>query len=328
MLSSLSFTPTFPKTKERPKSPVAMIVSDTEEPQDGDEDGEDDKSLSELSLSQSLNTSSADTVSVSQNSQPPALEEEDNTDLLEATQIVDQSDPPSPDPQSLARDQNSNKSKEKSLNSLISLHREIQNPGANYWMNEMIKSRTKPKELDIEDPNFPFNPSSSQKMNLNQSPVETLKDFLGEISLTDQLVKTGVRHPAELTRGRHWAKLKKKNRNLFLDKLSGGEGDGEPATSSSSSKAGKRSRSSSSEETPGPSTSTSTTSPVTSRLKRRKMRDETQRKSSSPDPATPNTPNTPRGKGKKEPPMGTCPICNRSMKCSVLEIHAGEAVTD
>ena len=331
ILNNLSFTPTFPKTEERPDSPVVMIVSDTEEPQDedgdddGDEDGdkEDDHSLSELSQSQSLNTSSADTVSVGQNSQPPPLEEEqeeqmeDDMDMMEATQIVDQSDPPSPDSQSLAMDQNSNNAKEKSRN------KKIKNPGANYWMKEMIKSRSKPKKLDIEDPNFPFTSSQEMNMTKNPNPVETLKDFLEGISLTDQLVKTGVRHPAKLTRGKPWAKLTKKNRNLFLEKLSEGEGDCAPATSSE--KAGKRSRASSPEETPEPSTSISTTSPVTGRFKRRKIRDVTKRKSSSPDPATPNTS---RVKGKKEPPMGTCPICNRSMKCSVLEIHAGEAVTD
>ena len=165
-LAGCSFSPTFSKTDKdkRPESPGEMIVSGNDEPED--EDGESDKSMSELS--QGLNTSSADTVLVSQNSQPPLeVEEMEEEDMVEGgdTQIIDQSDPPSSDCQSdksLARDQNSNDAEKKK-----SIPEEFKNSGAYYWMNEMLKSLRNPKKLDIEDPSFPFTSSSSKKMNTN-----------------------------------------------------------------------------------------------------------------------------------------------------------------
>ena len=100
-----------------------------------------------------------------------------------------------------------------------------------------------------------------------------------------------------------------------------GEEDCEPATSSS--KAGKRKRSSSLKEISGPSSTTP--SPVTSRSDWMKNRDETKeddyvKKIKVEGSLTTATPNTSREKVEK----GTCPICNKSMKFSVLERHAGE----
>ena len=320
-VASCAFTPFAPgsnsKTDKdpRPESPGEMIVSGSEEPADGD--GETDKSMSELS--QGLNTSSADTVLVSQNSQPPPeeveeMEEMEEEDLVGGgdTQIIDQSDPPSSDcwsDKSLARDQNSNDAEKKK-----SITKEFKNSGANYWLNEMLKSGSKPKKLDIEDPSFPFTSSSSQRMitKISQNSVESLDEFLGGISLSDRIVKTGLRHPAKLTRGKGWVKLKKKNTNLFMEKLlGGGQKDGEPAASSSQAR--KRRRSSSPEELPGTS-NTPTTSPVTSRPKRKKNREETRAGDSA--------------KKSKEQPVGACPLCYRSMRVSVLQEHAGEALTD
>ena len=301
-------TPTFSKTDKdkRPESPGEMIVSGSEEP--ADEDGEADMSMSEQSQSQSLNTSSADTVLVSQNSQPSLVLEVEEMEEEEMgggdTQIIDQSDQSDcRSDKSLARDQNSNDAEKKK-----SITKEFKNSGANYWLNEMLKSRSKPKKLDIEDPSFPFTSSFSQRMktNMNQNSVETLDEFLGGISLSDKIVKTGLRHPAKHTRGKGWVKLKKKNTNLFMEKLLGGVQEvGEPATSSS--KTGKRSRSSSPEELPGPST-TPTTSPVTSRSRRKKNREDSAKKTN-------------------KQPAGTCPLCYKSMRLSVLQEHAGEALT-
>ena len=53
---------------------------------------------------------------------------------MEDTQILDQSGPPSP--AEIQRDRNSNAKV---------------NSGAIYWLNEITKSSTKPKKLDIED---------------------------------------------------------------------------------------------------------------------------------------------------------------------------------
>merc|ERR1712183_946997 len=105
---------------------------------------------------------------------------EEEEDFVGDTQILDQSDPVIPDSQSqsLARDQNSNSSKEKNLN------KELKNSRATYWMNNFLKSLTKPKELDIEDPAFPFTSSSSASMKLKLKPnsVETLNEVLRGIS--------------------------------------------------------------------------------------------------------------------------------------------------
>ena len=135
----------------------------------------------------------------------------------------------------------------------------------------------------------------------DQNPQETVEEFQGGQS--DRKTETGLR----------------------------AEEDGKPPTSSS--KAGKRKRSSSQEETPEPSSS-STTTPVISRSQWRKNKEETKEdnsvkniKASSPKAeGSPPTPATPNSSGKK--PLGTCPICFKSMKFSVLERHAGEAVTD
>lgn len=231
---------------------------------------EEDKSLSELQVS--LNTSSADTVLLSQNSQEEVE--------MEDTQIIDQSAPPSPG-------QIPTKAEEKSAN------KKFKSSGGIYWLNEFLKSRTKPKKLNIEDDFFPSTSPSPQRLNMNQSqnPEESLKDFFGGIS------EEGLRHPAKLTRGIKWIKLTRKNKTLF-----GGEDSSEPA---SSSNAGKRRGSSPVEETPGSSTSP----PLASRKKSK---------------AT--TPNSSRVKGKKEQPQGICPMCERTMKMTVLERHAGEAV--
>ena len=104
-----------------------------------------------------------------------------------------------------------------------------------------------------------------------------------------------------------------------------GEEDCEPVRGSSN--VGKRKRSSLPEEIPGPSTSSP--SPVTRRSERRKNKDEIKeddsvKKVKVEESPTTSTPNTSREKVKK----GSCPICNKAMKFSVLEKHAGETETD
>ena len=159
ILENLAFKPlssnqqTETEESERADSPGKMLVSDTEEDADGQEDK---KSLSELSSS--LSTSSADTVLLSQNSNShsdsqPSLEVEEPSceetpPVQEDTQIKDQvqSGPSSFD--QIPRDQNSNAKK---------------NSGAFYWPNEFLKSGTKPKKLDIEDISFPATSSLSQR---------------------------------------------------------------------------------------------------------------------------------------------------------------------
>ena len=273
-------------------------------------DGEDEEveSLSQLSLSLSLNSSSADTVLLSQNSHNSQYQYSQYSQSLKVedveaeepryedtqTQILDQSYPSSPR-------QSQTKAKEKSP------HTEVKNSGEIYWLNEILKSRSKPKKLDIEDISFQLTPASSHRlsMSLTQNPEETLKDFLG--GKADWIVKEGIRHPAKLNRRICWTGCE----------------------SASSSKAGKRKRSSSAKKTPRASTS----NPVSSRSKRRKSKYELKEndsvknsKRSSPEGfSDPATPKTSRVKGKKEQPQGTCPICNKSMKLAVLARHAGEA---
>ena len=159
ILENLSFKPLSSsqqtEERERADSPGKMLVSDTEEDADGQEDK---KSLSELSSS--LSASSADTVLLSQNQNSnshsdsqPSLEVEEPScqetpPVQEDTQIKDkvQSGPSSSD--QIPRDQNSNAK---------------ENSGAFYWPNEFLKSGTKPKKLDIEDISFPATSSLSQR---------------------------------------------------------------------------------------------------------------------------------------------------------------------
>ena len=255
---------------------------------------EEVESLSQLSLSLSLNSSSADTVLLSQNSHNSQYQYSQYSQSLKVedveaeepryedtqTQILDQSCPSSPR-------QSQTKAKEKSP------HTEVKNSGEIYWLNEILKSRTKPKKLDIENISFQLTPSSSYRLSMSftQNPEETLKDFLG--GKADWIVKEGIRHPAKLNRRICWTGCE----------------------SASSSKAGKRKRPSSAKKTPRASTST----PASNRSKRRKSKYELK---GCADPATPKTS---RVKGKKEQPQGTCPICNKSMKLAVLARHAGEA---
>lgn len=150
-LKNLSFQPTFSnaKTDKRPESHGGMplMVFDSEEEEDGKE--EERKSVSDLV--QSLNTSSADTVLLSQNSSQSELEVDEKA-MPEDTQIMDQSGNPSPD----QRDQNCNAK---------------ENSGASYWLNELLNSKS--KKLDIEDISFPSTSSPSQRDEPAPEPSST-----------------------------------------------------------------------------------------------------------------------------------------------------------
>lgn len=83
----------------------------------------------------------------------------------------------------------------------------------------------------------------------------------------------------------------------------------------------KRRGSRTKEESQGPALSSPVT-PVTSRPIWRRIRGFRGTPQAKGSPATPNT--TPVKKEKEEIPLGTCPICNRSMKMTMLERHAGQ----
>ena len=298
-----------------------------------------------LQVTQSTNTeeafnTSADTIILLDEDEDPSPQNSGDVKPLivggsDNTLILSQDTPPPP-----PRDK-----KSQELEWSFAKEVEINNPRANHWVRQMLSASM--KKLTLNDATRPL--ESFEEM---RSPSRTMEDLREGMKLSSEIMKKGVKHHSKDSKAKSKkflpVKIKQKsqaktlipsqrrNRSQFLEKLlkeeAGDNGDDEdfsPSTSKQSVRK-KRRRSSSSEVLP-PTPSSSPVSRTTKRPRRGAKKKPVVKKSQpepwpledSPGPRS--SPLVTARKTDSEAP-GTCPICFRHMKISVLERHAGENI--